>query len=899
MPVCLHMPEMQLHPPGIRLHKVFVFILVTLVTPGAGNIPLYRIVKDKTAPGSISSIKDPFESVDHTPIPATTFKEIRELQEVTSVFENITIVEHCSKADCRNDNDDTPQEYTYSHIANIYSHLRAIHAAKASGHEYAVIMESDVELAHATLGQFEMGLQVLLSNAPDGWRIIQLVSLHQHLLRQMWSIRDLFIPWLPHSYSSAGYVINRAGMEELLLQYGAGRLGESLLFRVPRSGVPAFFLLFNSTQTFLATRPLFVLPKPTGGPSGTSRATGVREAAAVNEVHATLREVIRPVVPPLPYRSGLKILGCQVVTGSPSMNGPNMLATLGVFSKNMHMFAKVGWMYHIQAKGSVHEWEELVAKVKRVPGIHVDIDIIQQTGFINKWFRYNKTAHMISGYDVVLLMDSDIDVRAFAITEFFVRWQTLFSTIPIITGVPRYTATTRYRSPPPESFVTSTWQFWLSRVRGDMLGVPTDFVEQFFCLVHGPFLRWFLNRVMTDETVEKFQEHQSAWGPDAIWCGAASDYAPSNISCAMVPLGVGHLDTKTITREVGYKERSGGMLTYLEEVHPKWMTASKRFRRVFAKKKYYSRPRPPLPTEFNNFRVLPEYRMLKVSVVVLTYNRPEFLRFTIDRIFESDYPIHEVIVIEDSVESHKKVVQGFPQVRYHHLTLRSWGLRGPMTTGEKRNYGCRVATGEVIVHWDDTDYYSPSRIRTQIGPIISKLADVTLLDLRRLVLLPYAGVYEFEAGLWYYNSLVYRRAVWNSRRTVFTKMNDSVGVIFVWTVLQQCFSVSPMATGESSLLRLWNELPASIKMNNHTSLNQERVSSATRWIPPLQLKGLIRSAAKYVEGSSVGAQTNYVESLQNTISMNVSLFKVSMKWRRYCTASKTTSTPKNKLGVET
>ena len=579
---------MHFYPSGIRLHQALWFLLLTLVvTPTKINtktsmVQLYRIMNNTSMNNGTGL--DRFADVPHTRIRATTCQEIRHFQASASVLRNIKILERCNNSSCWH-NDDTQQEYLCSDVAAIYSHLRAIHVASSQA-PYAVIMEDSVVFAHGSYMQFSIQLAALLGHAPEGWRIIQLITLHPHLLRQMSSIRDLFVPWLPHSYSSAGYVINRAGMKQLLGQYSAGQHGESLVFRLPDNGVPPFFLLFNSTQTFVATRPLFTLS------SSVSGAAGVQEATLAPRRSVQL----------VPYRSGLKILGCQVASGSPSVLRSHMLATLRVFSKNRFLFAKIGWSYHIQAKGPVSDWDALALEVKRVPGIHVTVDIIQTRVFVNKWLQYNKSVHMMSNYDVVLLMDIDMDLRAFALKEFFARRQTLFATVPIIAGAPRYTATARYMSAPPEAFAPSTWQFWLSRVRGDMLGVPTDFVEQFFGVVHAPFFEWFLGRILTSNTMQKLRELQSAWGPDAVWCGAAKEFAPGNISCAMFPLAIAHLDTKTITKNFGVKIRGQRMLNHFSAVHPKWAQMSARYRSAF---KNRNRILPHAP--FNELGLPPAY----------------------------------------------------------------------------------------------------------------------------------------------------------------------------------------------------------------------------------------------------------------------------------------------------
>lgn len=41
-----------------------------------------------------------------------------------------------------------------------------------------------------------------------------------------------------------------------------------------------------------------------------------------------------------------------------------------------------------------------------------------------------------------------------------------------------------------------------------------------------------------------------------------------------------------------------------------------------------------------------------------------------------------------------------------------------MHIGDKRNYGCSRATGEVIAHWDDDDWSAPDRLRHQVDLMV-------------------------------------------------------------------------------------------------------------------------------------------------------------------------------------
>jgi glycosyltransferase involved in cell wall biosynthesis len=82
----------------------------------------------------------------------------------------------------------------------------------------------------------------------------------------------------------------------------------------------------------------------------------------------------------------------------------------------------------------------------------------------------------------------------------------------------------------------------------------------------------------------------------------------------------------------------------------------------------------------------------------------------------------ELIVVDDSVEKCPFMeTLADSRVRYIHLRERR-------STGEKRNLAVDAASGQVIVQFDDDDYYSPQYIRTMIGRMQAQNADFVKLS---------------------------------------------------------------------------------------------------------------------------------------------------------------------------
>lgn len=107
----------------------------------------------------------------------------------------------------------------------------------------------------------------------------------------------------------------------------------------------------------------------------------------------------------------------------------------------------------------------------------------------------------------------------------------------------------------------------------------------------------------------------------------------------------------------------------------------------------------------------------------------------------------------DGVSVRNLVPPNDPRIRLIEIT-------GSLDIGQKRNFGCERAAGEIICHWDDDDYSAPGRIQDQISRLIESGNAVTgyrsmkFTDGTRWWL--YRGVPQYALG----TSLCYRRSWW-------------------------------------------------------------------------------------------------------------------------------------------
>jgi glycosyltransferase involved in cell wall biosynthesis len=107
-----------------------------------------------------------------------------------------------------------------------------------------------------------------------------------------------------------------------------------------------------------------------------------------------------------------------------------------------------------------------------------------------------------------------------------------------------------------------------------------------------------------------------------------------------------------------------------------------------------------------------------VSCIMPTFNRVPFVRMAVGWFSAQDYPNKELVVVDDGTEPAAELLRGCPGVTYIPVG-------GRMTIGAKRNLACEHASGDVILQWDDDDWYGPSRISRQVLTLTEASAEVT------------------------------------------------------------------------------------------------------------------------------------------------------------------------------
>jgi hypothetical protein len=129
-----------------------------------------------------------------------------------------------------------------------------------------------------------------------------------------------------------------------------------------------------------------------------------------------------------------------------------------------------------------------------------------------------------------------------------------------------------------------------------------------------------------------------------------------------------------------------------------------------------------------------------VSCIMPTYDRRRFVPQAIKYFLQQDYPNRELIVVDDGTEPAGDLIPQNPSIRYTRLPTKQ-------SIGAKRNLACQAARGDIILCWDDDDWYAPHRISYQVMPLLHGKADVTGFDKSLLLSLPTRQFWTYTSQL--------------------------------------------------------------------------------------------------------------------------------------------------------
>ncbi len=108
--------------------------------------------------------------------------------------------------------------------------------------------------------------------------------------------------------------------------------------------------------------------------------------------------------------------------------------------------------------------------------------------------------------------------------------------------------------------------------------------------------------------------------------------------------------------------------------------------------------------------------MVKVSIIIPTYNRFQYLMNTIDSIKKQTYNDIEIIVVNDRSTQKEYYIYDWitNNIKILHLEKNSKDIFGYVCAGYVRNKGIEKANGDYIAFCDDDDIWFPKKLELQI-----------------------------------------------------------------------------------------------------------------------------------------------------------------------------------------
>jgi len=171
----------------------------------------------------------------------------------------------------------------------------------------------------------------------------------------------------------------------------------------------------------------------------------------------------------------------------------------------------------------------------------------------------------------------------------------------------------------------------------------------------------------------------------------------------------------------------------------------------------------PEETQWQSDRVTCQgSRDILVSCIMPTCDRSQFVPRAIDYFKRQDYAPCELLIVDDGSAPVRDLLPPDDRIRYVALDSK-------LTVGAKRNLACELARGEVIVHWDDDDWYPAHRVSSQVDALLRNNADLCgtsrLLYYKPATDQAWEYWYRVPGSAWVGgNTLCYRKSFWQSNR---------------------------------------------------------------------------------------------------------------------------------------
>ncbi|RYE40750.1 MAG: glycosyltransferase [Hyphomicrobiales bacterium] len=233
-----------------------------------------------------------------------------------------------------------------------------------------------------------------------------------------------------------------------------------------------------------------------------------------------------------------------------------------------------------------------------------------------------------------------------------------------------------------------------------------------------------------------------------------------------------------------------------------------------------------------------------VTCLMPTFDRRTFVPLAIEGFLRQDFPDRELVILDDGTDPVADLIPDDPNVRYERLTCR-------IRLGTKRNQACQMARGEILLHWDDDDWYASNRISRQVQALTAAGADVcgvsSLLFYDPIGPRAWRYRYPERAKPWVAGtSLCYTRAFWEHHH--FDAVSTGEDTRFLWR------------SGSRRILVL-NE-PAMVVATVHGRNTSRNNMNGSRWhpTPVAEVSALLGEDDERYRAAAHGRITAHAES---------------------------------------
>ena len=182
-----------------------------------------------------------------------------------------------------------------------------------------------------------------------------------------------------------------------------------------------------------------------------------------------------------------------------------------------------------------------------------------------------------------------------------------------------------------------------------------------------------------------------------------------------------------------------------------------------------------------------------VSCIMPTFNRRKFVPLALQYYLRQDYDNRELVIVDDGTDPVRDLIPAHSGISYYQLPNKK-------SLGEKLNLACEWAKGDIIVHWDDDDWYDTSRISYQVEAL--REFDAAICGINHLLYFnintkaAFQYIYPPDERTWLLgSSLCYLKSLW--KQHPFAPIDVGMDALFVWATPPD--QVKPLSNMEMAI----------------------------------------------------------------------------------------------------